>query len=427
MSILGPDDVPLSRAGLPPDVTAALASRFDRLLGRLAGDRDRRRGCRGWFVPGRIEFLGKHTDYAGGRSVVCGVERGLSIVARPRGDDLVSIADVGRESSIVLSASDADTPLHWAVYPLTVWRRLTANFPGPLRGADIAFESDLPSAAGLSSSSALMVAVLLALIRANDLRDDGSVAREHRRRRGSGGVRRDDRKRQRVPRPARRPRRRHRGREPGSHGDPLQPGRPADAVLVQADTARAERRPAGGAHVRSWRQRRAGAEDRGRARPLQPCRAIRRNVDGGLARVGRHRRDAGRDCRLARRCGATSRAGRRPPGTPQPARPVRRGIHDAGAGGSRSPGGRQPRRARSDRRFDRSGSPRSGWATRCPRPSSSPGWRAPAARSRPPRSAPDSAAASGRWSTPRGRQPSRRSGRMHIARRIPLPGHGRRS
>ena len=37
------------------------------------------------------------------------------------------------------------------------------------RGVDLVFESDLPSAAGMSSSSALMIAVLLALVRANGL------------------------------------------------------------------------------------------------------------------------------------------------------------------------------------------------------------------------------------------------------------------
>ena len=37
------------------------------------------------------------------------------------------------------------------------------------RGIDLVFESDLPSAAGMSSSSALMIAVLLALVRANRL------------------------------------------------------------------------------------------------------------------------------------------------------------------------------------------------------------------------------------------------------------------
>jgi galactokinase len=57
----------------------------------------------------------------------------------------------------------------WGTYPLTVVRRLTRNFPGAGRGADIVFDSDLPPAAGMSSSSALMIAVLLAIVRANRL------------------------------------------------------------------------------------------------------------------------------------------------------------------------------------------------------------------------------------------------------------------
>src|SRR5215469_7880933 len=32
-----------------------------------------------WFVPGRIEVLGKHTDYAGGRSLLCTAERGFVV------------------------------------------------------------------------------------------------------------------------------------------------------------------------------------------------------------------------------------------------------------------------------------------------------------------------------------------------------------
>ena len=29
------------------------------------------------FIPGRIEVLGKHTDYCGGSSIVCEIERGF--------------------------------------------------------------------------------------------------------------------------------------------------------------------------------------------------------------------------------------------------------------------------------------------------------------------------------------------------------------
>src|SRR5262245_52869329 len=58
------------------------------------------------FVPGRIEALGKHTDYAGGRSLLCTIERGFCVVVSRRSDQLVRIADAitGQEHQFTLSS-----------------------------------------------------------------------------------------------------------------------------------------------------------------------------------------------------------------------------------------------------------------------------------------------------------------------------------
>ena len=123
------------------------------------------------FVPGRIEVLGKHTDYAGGRSMVVAVENGFCLVAVPRRDKRITVTDVVTEESVTFTLEGELQPRvgHWSNYPMTVARRVTRNFPGPLRGADVAWESDLPPAAGMSSSSALIVATFLALSAANEL------------------------------------------------------------------------------------------------------------------------------------------------------------------------------------------------------------------------------------------------------------------
>lgn len=122
-----------------------------------------------WFVPGRIEVAGKHTDYAGGRSLVCAVERGLALLASRRGDDQLRIHSVTLGGTISFSlGAPAPSSHHWARYPATVARRLRRDFSCRL-GADISINSDLPAAAGLSSSSALVVASYLALAWANDL------------------------------------------------------------------------------------------------------------------------------------------------------------------------------------------------------------------------------------------------------------------
>lgn len=126
-----------------------------------------------YFVPGRIEVLGKHTDYAGGRSLLCATERGFVVSARPRDDNCVHVTDVvgGVRDEFVLSA-DQPQRAHWQNYPATVVRRLARNFGRALRGADIAFGSDLPRAAGLSSSTALIIAIAVAILDRNALGDD---------------------------------------------------------------------------------------------------------------------------------------------------------------------------------------------------------------------------------------------------------------
>lgn len=127
-----------------------------------------------YWVPGRIEVLGKHTDYAGGRSLLCAVERGFTMVAAPRDDAHMRILDARLHD---LAECDIGPNMngparHWSTYPITVARRIARDFPalGKVRGADIVFASDLPRAAGVSSSSALVVSTFLALADVNDLR-----------------------------------------------------------------------------------------------------------------------------------------------------------------------------------------------------------------------------------------------------------------
>lgn len=192
------------------------AARFARLskvlTGLEASDNPADQNIHAFWVPGRIEVLGKHTDYGGGRSLLCAVERGICVVAKPmapqsstiprewsfpqkgesilndgqnmasrfRGNDerrsdssptLVRVTDAnsGESCEFELRADIPPAPGHWSNYPITVARRIAMNFSGSMRGANIIFESDLPPAAGVSSSSALVVSIFLALSSINDL------------------------------------------------------------------------------------------------------------------------------------------------------------------------------------------------------------------------------------------------------------------
>jgi galactokinase len=143
-------------------------TRIFETLGRQIGGR---RAVARLFVPGRVEFLGKHTDYAGGRSLLCTVDRGFHLVVAPRADEVVRMVDPidGATAEFPLDAGAMPNVGHWSNYPATVARRVARNFPGDLRGADVAFHSTLPRAAGLSSSSAFVVATFMALDAVNDL------------------------------------------------------------------------------------------------------------------------------------------------------------------------------------------------------------------------------------------------------------------
>lgn len=131
-------------------------------------------GSAAFFVPGRIEILGKHTDYAGGRSLLCAVERGFVAVARQRTDTTVRVIDAvhGETCELALDPQLEIPRGDWSAYVAASVRRVARNFPRARCGADIAIASDLPPASGMSSSSALSTAVFLALDAVNELSAD---------------------------------------------------------------------------------------------------------------------------------------------------------------------------------------------------------------------------------------------------------------
>lgn len=128
--------------------------------------------ARAWWIPGRIEVLGKHTDYGGGRSLLAAVERGFHVVARPRRDSLIRLLDASSNAmfSGPLAGDVAPRPGHWTDYAISVIRRVARDFPTAATGMDLVIRSSLPAASGLSSSSALVVATFLPLALFNDLR-----------------------------------------------------------------------------------------------------------------------------------------------------------------------------------------------------------------------------------------------------------------
>jgi galactokinase len=160
----------LQASGLGARAASAKASLFTRAIHALPVDAASAPPM-AFFVPGRIEVLGKHTDYGGGRSLLCAVEQGFCVVGRPRRDRRVRVynASTGELAEWALSPDIQPRRSHWSNYPATVVRRVARNFSDASVGVEIAFASDVPAASGLSSSSAFMIGVFLVLAAVNDL------------------------------------------------------------------------------------------------------------------------------------------------------------------------------------------------------------------------------------------------------------------
>ncbi len=139
-----------------------------RRLQRLGGAADAA-PAKSFWVPGRVEVLGKHTDYAGGSSLLGAVNKGFAVVTTARDDGKCRIFTQfsdGRELQQELNLTGETAELErlracetdqggWAAYPAAAIQRLTSNF-GIARGADISIECSLPEASGMSSSSAVI-------------------------------------------------------------------------------------------------------------------------------------------------------------------------------------------------------------------------------------------------------------------------------
>src|SRR5215510_12029379 len=106
----------LASSGLSADEASNKAGLFVEARNALVAARSSSRDFHYWLVPGRIEFLGKQTDYCGGRSLICALERGFCVVASPRDDDRIQIIDAKRseQTEISLTADEFPRTGHWS-------------------------------------------------------------------------------------------------------------------------------------------------------------------------------------------------------------------------------------------------------------------------------------------------------------------------
>src|SRR5580704_17768559 len=119
-------------------------------------------------APGRVNLIGEHIDYHGLPVLPIAIRRSVRVAFRPRSDSRIRVVSAGYGVRDFLWTADL-TPVDggdWENY-LRAAACAAGRKWGVGRGVDAAIVLDLPPAAGLSSSSALIVAFTLSLLRAN--------------------------------------------------------------------------------------------------------------------------------------------------------------------------------------------------------------------------------------------------------------------
>jgi len=132
-------------------------------------------------APGRVNLIGEHIDYHGLPVLPVALDRKIRIAFRVRPDSRIVVQNAttkyGRREFDWTPELQPLEPGDWGNYLLAGAQAIGARC-GVLRGVDAVVSGDIPAAAGLSSSSALIVAFSLALLRANRIQASFDVLME---------------------------------------------------------------------------------------------------------------------------------------------------------------------------------------------------------------------------------------------------------
>ena len=113
------------------------------------------------FTPGRVNIIGEHIDYNGGRVLPTALPLGVTVSASPRDDGNIRVESEQFEDAALRDLGSGATG-HWSDY--AVGSVVLANRAGLYSGGvDLALSSTLPFGSGISSSAAVCVGVLKAL------------------------------------------------------------------------------------------------------------------------------------------------------------------------------------------------------------------------------------------------------------------------
>ncbi|MEM7688807.1 MAG: galactokinase [Pseudomonadota bacterium] len=118
-------------------------------------------------APGRVNLIGEHTDYNGGMVLPAALSVGLEVELTPTAGEAIEVTSGGYDAP-ALRALTNDADGSWSDPCVGALRE--ARSLGLLQGAaKLTLRSTIPEGSGLSSSAALIVAILKAARAASDI------------------------------------------------------------------------------------------------------------------------------------------------------------------------------------------------------------------------------------------------------------------
>lgn len=149
--------------------TAALIDAFKKVFGAAP--------THGVRAPGRVNLIGEHTDYNHGFCLPMAIERDVRIVFAARKDRTVRVVSLQQQEMATFELGEpipkgATSGTRWADYVKGCAQTLLGEHL-VLRGVDMAITGDVPLGSGLSSSAALEVAAMHALLTAAGVHQSG--------------------------------------------------------------------------------------------------------------------------------------------------------------------------------------------------------------------------------------------------------------
>jgi N-acetylgalactosamine kinase len=124
-------------------------------------------------APGRVNLIGEHTDYNGLPVLPISIPHSIKAYISIRNDKLIKIVNINHdytEASFELSDNiQPSAQGHWENYVKAAVQAICKRDGNDLHGMNVLFDGDIPKSAGLSSSSALVIASALSFIAVNSI------------------------------------------------------------------------------------------------------------------------------------------------------------------------------------------------------------------------------------------------------------------